>query len=73
MYGRFYNTGDVIGVILDMDRGLIAFIKDGLDQFSTQKKLLILVSHIGSFALAALMEIEAEWIAKFYTRLFHCH
>ena len=38
MYGRFYNSGDTIGVILDMDRGLLAFIKDGLDQFSTKKK-----------------------------------
>ena len=33
LYGRYYNTGDTVGVVLDMDRGIIMYIKDGLDAF----------------------------------------
>ena len=40
MYGKFFNTGDVIGVLLDMDRGLIAYIRDG-DDFLSGRRLAI--------------------------------
>jgi len=31
LYGNYYSTGDKIGVLLDMDRGTISFVKDGED------------------------------------------
>ena len=31
LYGSYFGAGDTIGVLLDMDRGTIAFIKDGED------------------------------------------
>jgi hypothetical protein len=37
LYGRFFNSGDTIGVVLDMDRGIIFYIKDGFDNFIGKK------------------------------------
>lgn len=31
LYGSYYSSGDIIGVLLDMDRGTISFIKEGED------------------------------------------
>jgi len=31
LYGSYFTNGDTIGVLLDMDRGTMAFIKDGED------------------------------------------
>lgn len=36
LYGGFYNAGDTIGVLLNMDEGRIEFIKDG-DYFGARK------------------------------------
>lgn len=30
LYGSYYNAGDTIGVLLDMDRGRLSFIKEGI-------------------------------------------
>ena len=31
MYGKFFNPGDTVGVLLDMDRSTIAFYKIGCE------------------------------------------
>lgn len=31
LYGSYFGSGDTIGVLLDMDHGTIAFVKDGED------------------------------------------
>ena len=31
MYGKFFNSGDTVGVLLDMDRSTIAFYKIGCE------------------------------------------
>ena len=31
LYGSYYAAGDTVGVLLDMDHGTIAFVKDGED------------------------------------------
>ncbi|CAM9487476.1 unnamed protein product [Chrysoparadoxa australica] len=31
LYGAYYTAGDKVGVLLDMDRGTLAFVKDGED------------------------------------------
>ena len=36
LYGEFYNPGDKVGVLLDMDHGTISFIQES-DEFGTHK------------------------------------
>ena len=31
LYGSYFSAGDVVGVLLDMDKGTISFFKDGED------------------------------------------
>lgn len=45
LYGSYYNAGDVIGVILDMDHGTLSFIKEGITEspitFMADKLILV--------------------------------
>ena len=49
LYGEFYNAGDKVGVLLDMDHGTISFYQEG-DEFGTHKcrSLGIAYTHIRS-------------------------
>ena len=37
LYGKFYHPGDVIGVLLDMDRGTVAFTKTGATEIGRSR------------------------------------
>ncbi len=39
-YGTMFQSGDTVGVLLDMDRGQISFIKEGEDPFTGKKVFL---------------------------------
>jgi hypothetical protein len=36
IYGKYYKSGDTIGVLLDLDRGRVSYLKDGEDFMSSR-------------------------------------